>query len=187
MLDRVQDYAFELSDRSGGNQFANSIAGLRIVDNIVVGSPLYVIRNALPASVTLDYNLAWPRRGACLAQLPGHGTASSLAELTRISGYEAHGVMADPRFVDGAAHDYHLAGGERGARPRDSIAPGEAYLGPAPDIGRYEGPTALPSGFVTRPDPLDGAGGEVPRICPDQGQGRTAGHLGRARPSPRRP
>jgi parallel beta-helix repeat protein len=145
VLDRVEDYAFELSDRSGGNHFANSIAGLRIVDNIVVGTPLYVIRNDLPASVTLDYNLAWETGGA-LAQLPGHGTISSLADLTRISGYEVHGVMADPRFVDGAAHDYRLVAGSAALDRGIPIAPGEAFLGPAPDIGRYEGPTALPSG-----------------------------------------
>lgn len=145
VLDRVEEYAFELSDRSGGNRFANSIDGLRIVDNIVVGTPLYVIRNALPPSVTLDYNLAW-QTGGFLAQLPGNGTVSSVADLTRISGYEAHGVQADPRFVDGAARDYRIVAGSPALDRGTPSVPGEAYVGPAPDIGRYEGVTVIPSG-----------------------------------------
>lgn len=145
VLDRVQDYAFELSDGSGGNPFANSIAGLRIVDNIVVGTPLYVIRNALPQSVTLDFNLAWETRGF-VAKLPGHGSISNLEELARVSAYEAHGVMADPQFVDGAAHDYRILAGSPALDRGTPAAPGEPYTGTAPDIGRYEGATAVPSG-----------------------------------------
>lgn len=145
VLDRVQDYAFELSDRLGGNEFANSIAGLRILDNIVVGTPLYVIRDKISSSVVLDYNLAWPLRGF-LAQLPDHGTVSDLGALTRLSPYEAHGVMGDPRFVDEAAHDYRILEGSPAVDRGIATSPGEAYRGAAPDIGRYEGATPVPSG-----------------------------------------
>lgn len=145
VLDHVQDYAFELSDRTGGNEFANSIAGTRIVDNIVIGTPLYVIRNGLPSSLTLDYNLVWQTGGA-VAQLPGHGTVSTVADLARLAGYEAHGLMADPRFVDAAAHDYRILAGSPAIDRGTPIATGEAFLGRAPDIGRYEGPAELPAG-----------------------------------------
>ena len=74
VFDGLRNYAFELSDRSSGTSFARSIDGLRIVDNIVVGSLVYAIRNDLPASVVLDYNLL-PRL-RFVARFPGGVTST---------------------------------------------------------------------------------------------------------------
>jgi len=145
VLHDVREYAFELSDRSGGNQFADSIAGLRIVNNIVVGTRLYVIRTELPDSVTLDYNLVW-QTGGSFAQVSGHGTISSLEEFVRVTGYETHGLAEDPRFVDEATRDFRIGPGSPALDRGTPTGSGEPYTGTAPDIGRYEGVTALPSG-----------------------------------------
>jgi hypothetical protein len=147
VFDGLRNYAFELSDRSSGTSFARSIDGLRIVDNIVVGSLAYAIRNDLPASVVLDYNLL--PGGRFVARLPG-GVTSTIFDLRRATGQEQHGIAADPMFVDPAARDYRLRPGspaiDRGSPP----GPGASFLGSAPDIGVYEGAAVLPS-----PSPAD--------------------------------
>ncbi len=153
VLDHVGDYAFELSDRSGGNHFAQSIAGLRIVDNIVLQSRLYAIRNPLPSSVSLDYNLVWSPGGP-IAEVYGRGSTDSLATFQRWTGYDPHSIQADPRVLDAAQHDYHLTPGSP-ALDAGVVVDGEAFTGRAPDIGRFEGAVSLasPSGGGATPTP----------------------------------
>ena len=152
VLDHLRSYAFELSDRSGGNRFAASIEGLRIVDNIVVGSLVYAIRNDLPATVVLDYNL-FPR-GFPVARLPRGVTFTTIRDFAAATGREQHSLAADPRFADPAAHDYRLLPGSPAIDRGTVTIPGEPVQGAAPDMGAYEGaappPPTPPADSVTR-------------------------------------
>ena len=145
LIDSVDDYAFNLSDRSGGNRFATSIDGLRILDNIVVGSLVYDITNAIPASVETDYNLVWEPFHEPVARFPGHRFAATIAELVRQTGGDQHSLEAKPLFVDAAGHDYRLLAGSPGIDAGSITAPGEPFAGSAPDIGPNEGAVVLPA------------------------------------------
>jgi len=139
VFDGVDDYAFYLST-SGG--YAGSVDGLRILDNIVVRGRAYSIGSALPASLVLDRNLAWPggskaTYGDRVAYVKGFGNTSSLDEFRSWTGYEASGLQADPRFVDPATTDYHLRAGSP-AIDSGIVAYGESFAGTAPDLGVYE-------------------------------------------------
>jgi len=139
VFDGVDDYAFYLST-SGG--YAGSVSGLRILDNIVVRGRAYSIGSALPASLVIDRNLAWPGGSKAtyanrVAYVKGFGNTSSLAEFRSWTGYEAHGLQADPRFVDPGAADYHLRAGSP-AIDAGIVAYGESFAGRAPDLGVYE-------------------------------------------------
>jgi hypothetical protein len=143
LFDGLGGYAFELSDRNGDNQFAESLDGLRILDNIVVGSPAYVIRNDLEGSITADHNLVWHPVGP-VARLPNRGTAWSVASLNSATGFDEHSIEAQPLFVDELARDYRPRVGSM-AIDRGSITlDGQEVLGLAPDIGPYEGGVAEP-------------------------------------------
>jgi hypothetical protein len=144
VLDRMEHYAFELSDASSGNHFAGSISGLQIVNNIVVGSQLYSVVSSLPDSLRIDHNLAW-RTDAPVAHFPAYGSIGTLEELARTTGYDVHGISADPRFVDRDAHDYRITAGSPALDAGQPTSLAEEFTGAAPDIGRYEGPTDLPS------------------------------------------
>ncbi len=150
VFDHLRSYAFELSDRSGGNEFATSIDGLRIVNNVVVGSLVYSIRNALPASVVLDYNLL-PQRRAIATFPRGVPASPTIAAFTRATGQESHSIAADPGFMNAALHDYRILPGSPAIDRGTTLTPGEAFLGTAPDIGVYEGAAVLPS-----PSPVGG-------------------------------
>lgn len=143
VLDGLRSYAFELSDRTAGNRFATSIEGLRILNNIVVGSVVYVVTTELPASVVLDNNLATP--GHPVARLPRGVTIRTFADLAARIGRDQHSIVADPRFVDAAAHDYRLQPASP-AIDRGTVAiPEASFEGTAPDIGAFEGPAAVPT------------------------------------------
>lgn len=143
VLDGLRSYAFELSDRTSGNGFATSIDGLRIVNNIVVGSLVYSVAINLPASVVLDYNLT--NRGHLVARFPRGATSRTFAEVAARIGQDQHSIVADPRFVDVAARDYRLQPTSPAIDRGTEAIPGAPFVGLAPDIGAFEAPVASPS------------------------------------------
>ena len=139
-FDGIDTFAFYVST-SGA--YAGSIAGLRIENNIVVRGRAYSL-GARPTSVVIDYNLALQGGSTAdyanhLAFVEGRGNTDSLAEFRAWTGYDTHGIQADPRFVDRAAHDYRLRTGSP-AIDRGAVVLTDTVLGAAPDIGRFESP-----------------------------------------------
>jgi parallel beta-helix repeat protein len=147
VLDGMDSYAFELSDHSGGSQYAGSIAGLRIVDNIVVGSPVYAVRNELPDGLVLDYNLFDATRP--VARFPRAVTRGTLRSFTEATGYERHSISANPGFADQAARDYRVKAGSPALDHGVVVLQSDAFLGEAPDIGAFEGPASSESPSAT--------------------------------------
>ena len=67
-----------------------------------------------------------------------NGTAvTSLAPLRSLTGFEAHGLMGDPRYMSAAARDYRLQSTSPAIDAGTSL-PGWPALGAGPDIGRFE-------------------------------------------------
>ncbi|MET1232078.1 MAG: right-handed parallel beta-helix repeat-containing protein [Candidatus Limnocylindrales bacterium] len=132
-------FAFDVSHRHG--RYGASVGGLRIVNNIAVGGRAFSIDSRLPKSVVIDHNLVRPGRdaryGGWLAFVAGHGNTRRLAELKRWTGFQRHGIVADPRFRDPAGQDFTLQAGspaiDRGVRLAD-----RPFEGLAPDLGSTE-------------------------------------------------
>jgi hypothetical protein len=124
----------------GDSKYAGSIEGLTIRNNVgrQKGHAVYAISAPLPASVVIDHNLSW-NGGGTIAKVAGRGTTSSLATFQSWTGFDLHGVAADPGFVDPARNDYRLITTspaiDRGARLAGVT---DGFLGPAPDMGRWE-------------------------------------------------
>ena len=141
IFDGFDHFAFDITDGTLGTAYGGSIAGLRIVNNIVVGGRAFSIDSALPSSVVIDYNLvditgATGSYGQYVAYVAGVGNFKTVAEFSAATGYMAHGVGADPRFVNRAGRDYHLL--DDSPAIDSGLAIGDAFSGPAPDIGRFE-------------------------------------------------
>jgi parallel beta-helix repeat protein len=138
-FDGIDTFAFYVST---SGSYAGSISGLRIENNIVVRGRAYSLGKGLPTSVVIDHDLAFPGGSTAeyanhLAYVEGRGNTDSLAEFRSWTGYDAHGVQADPRFVDRAKHDYHLRTGSPAIDAGAAVL-GSAFIGKAPDIGRFE-------------------------------------------------
>jgi parallel beta-helix repeat protein len=139
-FDGIDTFAFYVSV---SGSYAGSISGLRIENNIVVRGRAYSLGKGLPSNIVIDHDLAFPGGSTAeyanhLAYVEGHGNTDSLAEFRSWTGHDAHGVQADPRFVDRAKHDYRL----RTSSPAIDAGAvlGGAFSGKAPDIGRFEVP-----------------------------------------------
>ena len=140
-FDGFDQFAFDIIDGTLGTSYGGSIAGLRVVNNIVVGGRAFSIDSALPASVAIDYNLvditgSTALYGNYVAYVAGVGNFKTLPEFTAATGYEVHGVSADPRFVNRAGRDYGLLA-DSPAIDR-GLPIGDSFSGGAPDLGRVE-------------------------------------------------
>jgi parallel beta-helix repeat protein len=138
-FDGIDTFAFYVTP---SGPYAGSISGLRIENNIVVRGRAYSLAKGLPTSVVIDHDLVFPGGSTAdyanhLAYVEGRGNTDSLAEFRSWTGYDAHGVQADPRFVDRATHDYHLRIGSP-AIDRGAPVLAGTFVGTAPDIGRFE-------------------------------------------------
>ncbi len=140
-FDGLDSFVFDLSHNHGS--YGASIEGLKIVNNIAIHGRVYVLDTfPLPDSVVIDYNLLYNPAGSSskygehLAYVEGYGNTDLFSDFQAWTGYETHGVNADPSMVDAGVRDYYLKAGspaiDRG------ILLNEPYTGTAPDLGRYE-------------------------------------------------
>lgn len=138
-FDALDNFVYDLSHNRG--EYGASIEGLRIVNNIHVFGRVYVIENALPTSVVIDYNLSYnpgsqSQYGDYLAYVDGFGNTDSLAEFIAWTGYEQHGLCANPLFVSYLTSNYALTAASSAI---DAGLPlGDPFIGAAPDLGRFE-------------------------------------------------
>ncbi len=141
-LDGFDLFAFDIVDGTKGVSYGGSIAGLQILNNIVVGGRAFSIDSALPTSVRIDYTLVYnvgstATYGNHIAYVKGVGQFDTLEAFASATGYETHGVFGDPRFVNRAGRDYHLQAGSP-AIDRGLVVLSDGYAGNKPDMGRYE-------------------------------------------------
>ena len=141
-LDGFDQFAFDIVDGTLGTAYGGSIAGLRIVNNIAVGGRAFSIDSALPASVSIDYNLvdttgSSAQYGQYVAYTKSGGNFKTLAEFVAATGYQQHGLQADAGFVNRGGGDYRLAAGSA-AVDRGAAVLGGEVKGAAPDLGCFE-------------------------------------------------
>lgn len=141
-LDGFDLFAFDVVDGTTGVAYGGSIAGLRILNNIVVGGRAFSIDSALPSSVQIDYTLVYNAGstavyGNHVAYVKGKGNFDTLSSFTAATGYEVHGVSGNPLFVNRAGRDYHLTAGSP-AIDRGLVVLSDGYAGARPDLGRFE-------------------------------------------------
>jgi hypothetical protein len=104
----TQYFVFDISHNRGN--WGGSTEGLQIVNNVIwvsTGKVYGIETDPLPSSVVIDHNLVYHSGTGYIATVMGRG-ATSLAAFRSMTGFEAHGLQAHPRFVDAAAHDYRL-------------------------------------------------------------------------------
>jgi hypothetical protein len=138
-FDRLDQFVFDL--KNGGTNHSTSIRGLRILNNIAVmrKGKIYGIESSMPSSVVVDYNLVWHLSDGVIGSVVGKGWTTSLRTFRQWTGFEAHGMEANPRFMNASEHNYHLRGLSKAIDAGDYIATVTAGLvGSAPDIGRFE-------------------------------------------------
>ncbi|MEP7377988.1 MAG: right-handed parallel beta-helix repeat-containing protein [Chloroflexota bacterium] len=138
----LQVFVFDISHNKGG--WGASIDGLQIVNNIiwVTSGKAYGIETwPLPASVVIDYNLVYNSGSGYVATVVGIGGTTSLDTFSSWTGFEVHGIVVSPGFVNAAAHDYHLTAGSPALDSGRNV-PGvtDSYSGAAPDRGAIERP-----------------------------------------------
>ena len=124
------------------SEFSGSIEGLMIVNNIAINGRAYSLTTMIPESVVIDWNLvhnpgSQAAYGAYLAYVEGVGNTRDFAELQRWTGYEVHGLNADPLVVDASSRDYRLSA-DSPAIDRGFEVLGDAYVGSGADIGYLE-------------------------------------------------
>jgi hypothetical protein len=134
-IDGLDRWAFQVDAHDP--TFGGRVDGLRILNNILVGSELLIdLPVALPGSAVIDYDLL-------SSAVPGiarlHDRVLTLAQLRQAAGLEQHGVVGNPGFVDARTRDYHLLAASD-AIDIGVVLPGvnDGYGGVAPDAGAFE-------------------------------------------------
>lgn len=113
------------------------------------------IWDSAPATTTVDHNLVWLTRSGAMYSFDGV-SYSSLQAFQAATGQEAHGVEADPRFLDPAVWDLRIGAGSAAIDRADSGVNGEQavdVLG-AP---RVDDPST-PNTWAAGPRPYDDLG-----------------------------
>ena len=133
----LDKFAFDVSLAGG---FAGSIDGLKIHNNIAVGSEHpYSLDTAIPGTVSINYNLVQNSMGGAVAYVYGKGNTNLLSQFSTWTGFDRNGIQADPQFTAPTTSDYHLKTTSPGIdRGMDLGSVTSGYLGPAPDLGKYE-------------------------------------------------
>ena len=142
------------------------------------------------STATLDYNLVHTASGALYYYKEVQYT--SISTLRTATGQEAHGLQADPRFVDSATYDLRLAAGSPAIDSADSAASGEQstdLLGqprvddPATNPNTGNGPRSYDDrgAYEFQPTVAPAPGGSLHSVTPTRildtrnGTGTTAG------------
>ena len=137
----IEGFVFSIGEDSA--RFSGTLDGLHVVNNVIAvsdtGARVFGLTTALPASVVIDYNLLTTT--GQVAQLPDGRSTLDMATFTSWTGYQVHGVDADPMFVNAADDDYRLRAGSPAVDSGESV-PGVtvSWSGSHPDIGRFEQP-----------------------------------------------
>jgi parallel beta-helix repeat protein len=108
------------------------------------------VYDSAPATTTADYNLVW-QTGTASDYVWAGNDYNSQATLNAATGQEAHGIFADPGFVNPATWDLQLTTGSPAIDSANTSAPGEQptdIFGRSPydDRGAYEFQSGTPSG-----------------------------------------
>ncbi len=134
----LDSFAFDVTV-SGG--FAGSIDGLAILNNVARGTAHpYSFDTAIPSTVRVDYNVIYnPTAGGAIAYVYGKGNTNSLTQFQSWTGFDLHGIQADPLYSAPSSGNLTLQSTSP-AIDRGTAVSGvtNSYLGVAPDIGRYE-------------------------------------------------
>jgi parallel beta-helix repeat protein len=112
------------------------------------------IYDSAPATTTADYNLVW-QTGTAADYVWAGNEYNSQSALNAATGQEAHGIFADPGFVNPAAWNLQLTTGSPAIDSANTSAPGEQpadIFGHSPydDRGAYEFRSGTPSGPTAR-------------------------------------
>lgn len=141
-IDGMDFFAIGLSHQAGS--FGGSIDGLRVLNNVLVNGRPYSIDTALPSSVVVDYNLvrpgSGPEHGTQIAWVAPQGASTSSYDTFRDwTGFDSHGLLAEPRFVSASTRDYRLQA-DSPAVDRGLVLSGvnASYGGAGPDLGHLE-------------------------------------------------
>ena len=144
----IERFVISLADDN--SSFAGSIAGARIVDNILTATGTGKVfglptSGTLPGSVSIDHDLVWSPNGVIATIVGAASPATTLADFRSATGYEMNGLSADPLVVDAANGDLRLTSGspaiDAGIVLSSDTAP---FNGGAPDLGALEsGPLGL--------------------------------------------
>ena len=134
----LEEWAFQFRNRPG-SLFGGSIENLVVVNNVISSDVAFYLRDPLPESVVVDYNLVDADVGV-LGRV-GDTIVPSLAEFRSLTGEQASGAHARLDLVDPEDGDFRPQPSSP-ALDRGLTIPGvnDDYSGSAPDIGRYERP-----------------------------------------------
>ncbi len=135
---RLDMFVFDI--QTGGN-FGTSISGLTLLNNVAMmrTGKVYGIATGLAPMVRADYNVVYQESGGTLGSYAGYGSTSSLSTFRAWTGFDVHGMNADPSFHQAGTLDFRVTV-DSPAIDRGTSVPGvtEGVIGAAPDIGRYE-------------------------------------------------
>ena len=110
---------FSIEGHSSGTQLHNCI----VVDNGLTTSEVdLLIDTTSTAGFVSDYNILWNSSSPRVVKY-GLDFYTSVALYAAASGQDAHTLQSDPRFIDGAAGDFHLRPGSAAIDDGDSGAP----------------------------------------------------------------
>ena len=105
---RLDQFVFDI--QSGGT-FATSVNGLSVQNNIAVMSSgkVYGVASGLASQVHIDHNLVMQDGGGVIGSYGLYGSTTSHATFRAWTGFDTHGVNAEPGFVDATMLDFRLA------------------------------------------------------------------------------
>jgi parallel beta-helix repeat protein len=140
-FDELDRFVFDIT--ATATAFGGSIDGLTIRNNVAytAADKIYSIDSAMPSTVSLDWDLAFHATGGSIAYVSGHGNTASLATFRSWTGFDSHGVQADPKFMSRVTADFTTQSTSPAIDHGSVLSPiTDGFAGAAPDMGRFEHP-----------------------------------------------